>query len=112
MPRGPKERAPRADVIGNAVKVMRIAHTGEEIETLASPKPTDGCMANAEGPGNVHQGLACLPSRQRLPPLMRIERRRPAHVNALGLRALATLARAGADQLPLELGEPAQHRQH
>jgi hypothetical protein len=34
MPRGPKGEKRPADVIGNAVKVMRIA-TGEEIETLA-----------------------------------------------------------------------------
>jgi hypothetical protein len=34
MPRGPKGEKRPADVIGNAVKVMRIA-TGEESETLA-----------------------------------------------------------------------------
>lgn len=33
MPRGPKGEKRLADVIGNAVKVMRIA-TGEETETL------------------------------------------------------------------------------
>jgi hypothetical protein len=33
MPRGPKGEKRPADVIGNAVKVMRIA-TGEETETL------------------------------------------------------------------------------
>jgi hypothetical protein len=33
MPRGPKGERRPADVIGNAVKVMRIA-TGEETETL------------------------------------------------------------------------------
>jgi hypothetical protein len=34
MPRGPKGEKRPADVIGNAVKIMRIA-TGEETETLA-----------------------------------------------------------------------------
>ena len=34
MPRGPKGEKRPADVIGNAVRVMRIA-TGEETETLA-----------------------------------------------------------------------------
>ncbi len=34
MPRGPKGERRPADVIGNAVKVMRIA-TGEETEILA-----------------------------------------------------------------------------
>lgn len=37
MPRGPQGEKRPADVIGNAVKVMRIA-TGEEIEELNSTK--------------------------------------------------------------------------
>ena len=36
MPTGPKGEKRPADVIGNAVKVMRIL-TGEETETLACP---------------------------------------------------------------------------
>jgi hypothetical protein len=36
MPRGPKGEKRPADVIGNAVKVMRIA-TGEETEELPDP---------------------------------------------------------------------------
>jgi hypothetical protein len=36
MPRGPKGEKRPADVIGNAVKVMRIA-TGEEVEELPDP---------------------------------------------------------------------------
>ncbi len=35
MPRGPKGEKRPADVIGNAVKVMRIA-TGEEVEELSN----------------------------------------------------------------------------
>lgn len=38
MPRGPKGEKRPADVIGNAVKVMRIA-TGEETEVLDRKKP-------------------------------------------------------------------------
>jgi hypothetical protein len=37
MPRGPRGEKRPADVIGNAVKVMRIA-TGEETEELPKPK--------------------------------------------------------------------------
>jgi hypothetical protein len=36
MPKGPRGEKRPADVIGNAVKVMRIA-TGEEIEALPDP---------------------------------------------------------------------------
>jgi hypothetical protein len=38
MPRGPKGEKRPADVIGNAVKVMRIA-TGEEVETAEEKNP-------------------------------------------------------------------------
>ena len=47
MPTGPKGEKRPADVIGNAVKVMRIA-TGEETETLA---PDDGKDPNAKALG-------------------------------------------------------------
>ena len=40
MPRGPRGEKRPADVIGNAVKVMRIA-TGEESEDLPEPKRID-----------------------------------------------------------------------
>lgn len=41
MPRGPKGEKRPADVIGNAVRVMRIA-TGEEEEALPSGKHRSG----------------------------------------------------------------------
>jgi hypothetical protein len=48
MPRGPKGERRPADVIGNAVKVMRIA-TGEETETpTAAPKRAKGGRARAK----------------------------------------------------------------
>jgi hypothetical protein len=54
MPRGPKgERGP-ADVIGNAVKVMRIG-TGEEPEDFG---PDDGKDPNAKA-----FGAACVPAK-------------------------------------------------
>jgi hypothetical protein len=57
MPRGPKGERRPADVIGNAVKVMRIL-TGEEVEILAEEDGKDpaakalgkrGGKARAEG---------------------------------------------------------------
>jgi hypothetical protein len=47
MPTGPKGEKRPADVIGNAVKVMRIA-TGEETETMS---PDDGKDPNAKALG-------------------------------------------------------------
>jgi hypothetical protein len=49
MPTGPKGEKRPADVIGNAVKVMRIA-TGEEQEILA---PDDENAAKASARGNA-----------------------------------------------------------
>src|SRR5215469_3934873 len=42
MPKGPRGEKRPADVIGNAVKVMRIA-TGEEIEELETDRVKSGC---------------------------------------------------------------------
>ena len=44
MPLGPKGEKRPADVIGNAVKVMRIA-TGEEVETVADKDKDAGAVA-------------------------------------------------------------------
>jgi hypothetical protein len=44
MPRGPKGEKRPADVIGNAVKVMRIA-TGEETETLVDADKNAAAVA-------------------------------------------------------------------
>jgi hypothetical protein len=46
MPKGPKGQKRPADVIGNAVKVMRIA-TGEETEELDKPKNRTGSEITA-----------------------------------------------------------------
>src|SRR5260221_12305608 len=43
---------------------------------------------------------------------MRRHLARTTEAHAARLGALATLARAGADKLALELGEPTEHRQH
>ena len=47
MPKGPRGEKRPADVIGNAVKVMRIA-TGEEAEETASP-PDPGRKGGLKG---------------------------------------------------------------
>ena len=52
MPTGPKGEKRPADVIGNAVKVMRIA-TGEETEDLP---PDDGKDPECEGAGGQGRG--------------------------------------------------------
>lgn len=46
MPKGPRGEKRPADVIGNAVKIMRIA-TGEETEELDSVKPRQPKSAEA-----------------------------------------------------------------
>jgi hypothetical protein len=43
MPRGPKREKRPADVIGDAVHVMRIA-TGEVVETLKPKDPAAVCV--------------------------------------------------------------------
>ena len=48
MPRGPKGEKRPADVIGNAVHVMRIA-TGEVEESALSPKETRAKKGGAKG---------------------------------------------------------------
>jgi hypothetical protein len=50
MPQGPKGEKRPADVIGNAVKVMRIA-TGEETETLPADDGKDPGREGARGQG-------------------------------------------------------------
>ena len=56
MPRGPKGEKRPADVIGNAVKVMRIA-TGEETETLPADDgkdpPSVPTMMRQSPPGSL-----------------------------------------------------------
>lgn len=48
MPRGPKGEKRPADVVGNAVHIMRIA-TGEEVDTMSqTPKRAEGGKARAK----------------------------------------------------------------
>ena len=69
-------------------------------------------MGDVVAAGDRCQRLARLAPGQRLPALMRGQLEAPPELDAPGLRPLAALARAGADQLPLELGKPREHRQH
>jgi hypothetical protein len=48
MPKGPQGQKRPADVIGNAVRVMRLA-TGEEEETLTEPSPKRAKAAQRGG---------------------------------------------------------------
>ena len=66
-------------------------------------------MANPERPGDIRQRLPSLPPRQRLPPLITIEDRRPSYAPN---GPLPTFPGASLDQFPLELCNPSQHGQH
>jgi hypothetical protein len=60
MPRGPRGERRPADVIGNAVKVMRIA-TGEETEELDSPK---SAVAELGSRGGKERAVRLTPERR------------------------------------------------
>jgi hypothetical protein len=56
MPSGPKGEKRPADVIGNAVKVMRIA-TGEETETLADEGKDPAAVALGKRGGKARSQI-------------------------------------------------------
>ena len=62
MPRGPRGEKRPADVIGNAVKVMRIA-TGEETEEL--PDSTKSAAAELGSLGGKARAAKMTPERRR-----------------------------------------------
>jgi acyl-CoA reductase-like NAD-dependent aldehyde dehydrogenase len=62
MPRGPRGEKRPADVIGNAVKVMRIA-TGEEIEEL--PDSTKSAAAELGSRGGKARAARMPPERRK-----------------------------------------------
>ena len=57
MPRGPKGERRPADVIGNAVRVMRIA-TGEETETLTSDGKNAAAVALGKRGGKARAEIS------------------------------------------------------
>jgi hypothetical protein len=63
MPRGPKGEKRPADVIGNAVKVMRIA-TGQETETLAADDGKDPAAKALGKKGGAARAKAMSPERR------------------------------------------------
>jgi hypothetical protein len=63
MPRGPKGEKRPADVIGNAVKVMRIA-TGEEPETLPADDGKDPAAKALGKKGGAARAAAMTPERR------------------------------------------------
>ena len=60
MPRGPKGEKRPADVVANAVKVMRIA-TGEEPEEYEGGKPKDEAAATLGRRGGAQRAAAMTP---------------------------------------------------
>ena len=63
MPRGPKGEKRPADVIGNAVKVMRIA-TGEEVEELVADDGKDPAAKALGAKGGVARAKSMTPERR------------------------------------------------
>jgi hypothetical protein len=63
MPHGPKGAKRPADVIGNAVKVMRIA-TGEETETLPADDRKDPAAKALGKKGGVARAAKMTPERR------------------------------------------------
>jgi len=82
------------------------------LERARCRKPPDRGRINRIGPSNVGHRLAGGHTLQRLLALMRRHLARPTEAHAAILRTLASLASARADQLTLELGEAAEHREH
>jgi hypothetical protein len=78
MPRGPKGEKRPADVIGNAVYVMRIA-TGEIEETVSEPLTEGGNFAQKAGlKGGKARAAALTPRRRQTETLPKISVARPA----------------------------------
>jgi hypothetical protein len=63
MPTGPKGEKRPADVIGNAVKVMRIA-TGEEVEILDSDDGKDPAAKGLGKKGGAARAKSMTPERR------------------------------------------------
>ena len=63
MPRGPKGERRPADVLGNAVKVMRIA-TGEEVEILAEDDGKDPVAKALGKKGGAARAKSMTPERR------------------------------------------------
>jgi len=63
MPKGPKGEKRPADVIGNAVKVMRIA-TGEDVEDVPPPPAKDEAAAAMGRKGGAARAAAMTPEQR------------------------------------------------
>src|SRR6516165_8211818 len=74
-------------------------------ERAGSHQAADGGLIDGEAPGEIGLRFALCDPLQRLGALMGRELARPAEADAALLGALAALARPGADQVALELGQ-------
>src|ERR1019366_258432 len=82
------------------------------VRSVSRIKPRYGAVRNIEHTRNLARRLARVAAFDRLFLLVLGELRRSPHVNAPRFGAFAAFARAGADQLALELGKPAKHSEH
>jgi len=105
------ETCQRARVTGRAAS-SEGDHVCAARERVITQQPPDCGGINVVGASDISLRLATGQPLQCFPPLMRRHLARTTEAHAARLGALATLARAGADKLALELGEPTEHRQH
>src|SRR6516162_1452445 len=84
----------------------------DALERARSRKPPDRGGINRIGASDIGHRLAGDQTLQRLLALMWRHLARPTEAHAAILRTLASLASARADQLTLELGKAAKHREH
>ena len=75
------------------------------LERAGSHQAADGGLIDGEAPGEIGLRFALCDPLQPLGALMGRELARPAEADAAHLGALAALARPGADQVALELGQ-------
>src|SRR5256885_5331173 len=93
--------------------VLSASQAGHAVlERAGSSQAANSGRADVEQPGNIGLRLALSDALERLLSLMRGELPRPTEANAALLGSLAALARPGADQLALELGQAPEHSDH
>jgi hypothetical protein len=103
-----------AEKIGLHVKPIEAAHFARRAEDAQRSwrEPRNRAVRDIEHTRSLARRLARIPAFERLFLLMLGEFGRSPHVNAPRLGAFAAFARAGADELTLELGKPAKHSEH
>jgi hypothetical protein len=82
------------------------------LERAAGCQSADRANSYVEGPSHIALCLTCSEALKRLLPLMGCQLERTAKPHTTILSALAAFTSSCADQLALELGQAAKHREH